>query len=289
MNFDLSILSGFFASPWDIIRSLIDITLVAYLFYRILGVIRGTRAEQLLKGLVLLLVFSVMSSYMKLDMVNWLVEKLWIVFAVTLPIVFQPELRRILEQIGRGSFFSRSSSTGLEEIRVVIREISDAAAVLSRNKVGALIVLTRETGIAEYMESGVKMDALVSATLLTNIFVPNSPLHDGAVVISEGRIDRAACFLPLNDDPYLDKELGTRHRAALGITSLSDAIAVIVSEESGAISVAEGDKLQRYLDAQSLKDILNRNLLQREKWSDTFKRRWTGEFRTQETKQDDRP
>jgi len=289
LNFDLSFLSGVFASPWDIIRSLIDIVLVSYLFYRILGVIRGTRAEQLLKGLILLLVFSVVTSYMELDMVNWLVEKLWIVFAVTLPIVFQPELRRILEQIGRGSFFARSSSTGLEEIRIVIKEISDAAAVLSRNKVGALIVLTRETGIAEYMESGVRMDSLVSAALLTNIFVPNSPLHDGAVVISDGRIDRAACFLPLSDDPDLDKALGTRHRAALGITSLSDAIAVVVSEETGVISVAEGDKLQRYLDAPSLKDTLSRILPQREKWSDTIKRRWASEFRTQETKNDDGP
>ncbi len=282
---DLTFLSGFFASPWNIIRSLIDISIVAYVFYRILRLITGTRAEQLLKGLILLLVFSVMASYLKLDMVNWLVEKLWILFAITLPIVFQPELRRILEQIGRGSFFTRhSTAMEMEKYETIIREISSAATVLSRNHVGALIVLTRETGIAEYLESGVHLDSLVSASLLTNIFVPNSPLHDGAVAISNGRIDKAACFLPLSDNPYLDKELGTRHRAGVGITELSDAISVIVSEETGIISLAKEGNLQRYLDPQSLTDILTREMVNQVKWSDSFKRRWRGESSTREEK-----
>lgn len=272
---DLSFLSGVFASPWDIIRSLLDIAIVAYVFYRILKLITGTRAEQLLKGLLLLLVFSVLASILKLDMVNWLVEKLWILFAITLPIVFQPELRRLLEQIGRGSFFSsKRSNLEVDEYNRILQELTDAVAVLSRNKIGALIVLTRETGIAEHTESGIELDAIVTASLLINIFVPNTPLHDGAIVINEGRIEKAACFLPLSDNPFLDKDLGTRHRAGIGITEVSDAIAIIVSEETGSVSVATEGKLHRYLDAQSMREILERELASPPRLRDTFLRRW---------------
>lgn len=272
---DLSFLSGVFASPWNILRSLLDIAIVAYVFYRILRLITGTRAEQLLKGLLLLLVFSVLASILKLDMVNWLVEKLWILFAITLPIVFQPELRRLLEQIGRGSFFSsRRFNMEVQEYERVLKEITDAVAVLSRNKIGALIILTRETGIAEHMESGIELDAIITSSLLINIFVPNSPLHDGALVINGGRIEKAACFLPLSDNPFLEKDLGTRHRAGLGITEVSDAIAIIVSEETGSVSVAIEGKLQRYLDAQSMKDFLERELTSPPRFKDTILRRW---------------
>lgn len=276
----LSFLAGVIASPWDIIRSLIDIGIVAYVLYRVLGLIRGTRAEQLLKGLVLLLVFTVIASYLKLDMVNWLVEKLWILFAITIPIVFQPEIRRFLEQLGRGSFFaSRRFLSKMEDYENIIAEVSAAAKVLSRNRVGALIVLTRQTGIGEYLESGVKMDSLVSSALLINLFVPNTPLHDGAMVINEGRIDRAACFLPLSDNPNIDQQLGTRHRAGLGISEVSDALVLIVSEETGIISLAQEGRLQRGLDGDSLKEILTRELLSDERSGDTLLRRWSGENR----------
>lgn len=273
---DFSFLSGIIASPWNIIRSLIDIAIVAYVFYRILRLISGTRAEQLLKGLVLLLVFSVATSYLKLTVVNWILEKLWIVFAITLPIVFQPELRRILEQLGRGQFFQTRKKAGMSMLdsERIIREIGDAAAVLARNRVGALIILSGETGLGEYQESGTELDALVSAGLLVNIFVPNSPLHDGAVVISEGRIKNAACFLPLSDNPFLEQELGTRHRAAIGISEVSDAIAIVVSEETGAISVASEGKLQRYLDERSLREILTAMLGETPDWWNSLKRRW---------------
>ena len=273
----LSFLAGVIASPWDIIRSLIDIGIVAYVLYRVLGLIRGTRAEQLLKGLVLLLVFTVIASYLKLDMVNWLVEKLWILFAITIPIVFQPEIRRFLEQLGRGSFFaSRRFLSKMEDYENIIAEVSAAAKVLSRNRVGALIVLTRQTGIGEYLESGVKMDSLVSSALLINLFVPNTPLHDGAMVINEGRIDRAACFLPLSDNPNIDQQLGTRHRAGLGISEVSDALVLIVSEETGMISLAREGRLQRGLDGDSLKEMLTRELLGNEIQGDTLLRRWSG-------------
>lgn len=280
----LSFLTGVFASPWDIFRSLLDIAIVAYIFYRVLGLIRGTRAEQLLKGLVILLVFSVVVSYLQLAMVNWLLQKLWLVFAITLPIVFQPELRRILEQLGRGRFFASSvSAMEMENYDVVIREISDAANVLSRNQIGALIVIVRETGIQELLDSGVDLDSLVSSGLLINIFIPNTPLHDGAVIIKEGRIQKASCFLPLSDNLDIESDLGTRHRAGLGITEVSDALTVIVSEETGGISLARDGQLTRYLDAQSLKEMLEKELISGETRRERFWRRWSADvFRKSE-------
>lgn len=272
---DLSFLSGVFASPWDILRSLLDIAIVSYLFYRLLALIRGSRAEQLLKGLVLLLVFSASASFLKLTMVNWLVEKLWILFAIVLPIVFQPELRRLLEQLGRGHFFaSRDNDGEKDENKPIIEHIADAAATLSSTRVGALIILAQETDISEYIDSGVEMDSMVSVGLLINIFVPNTPLHDGAVIIKEGRIFKSACFLPLSDNPDLDKKVGTRHRAGLGITEVSDAIAIIVSEETGSISMAREGKLNHCLDAQNLKDMLMKEFVIQEKRGDIFRRRW---------------
>jgi diadenylate cyclase len=286
---DLSFLSGIFASPWDIIRSLFDIAIVAYVFYRLLALIRGTRAEQLLKGLILLLAFSAISSYLKLDTVNWLLEKLWIFFAILLPIVFQPELRRILEQLGRGHFFSlHDNDFDSNSYSRIISEMVSAVSTLAHNKIGALIILPRENDIEEFLDSGVALDSLVSSGLLINIFIPNTPLHDGAVVIKEGRIYRAACFLPLSDDPSLDKEVGTRHRAGLGICEVSDALAVIVSEETGTISLARDGKLIRHLDTQKLEKMLIDDLISEEKYSSLW-RRWSGEPDGKETGVNDRP
>jgi diadenylate cyclase len=266
---DFNFISGVFANPWDIIRSLIDITIVAWLFYRLLGVIKGTRAEQLLKGVIFLLVFSLLALLLKLEMVNWLIAKLWLAIAIALPIVFQPELRRFLEQLGSRSLFSARSSV-IEEKYNLYREISNAAAILSRNRVGALIVLPRSSDIEEYLDSGIRLDALVSSAILINIFVPNTPLHDGAVIIQQGRIDRAGCFLPLSGNPMVDKELGTRHRAGLGISEVSDAAAVIVSEETGNISLAVAGHLNRYLDEESLRQMLA-GLFENHQPADLFK------------------
>jgi len=272
---DLSILSGVFASPFNIFRNLLDIFIVAYLIYRLLGLIKGTRAVQLLKGLIVLLVFSVVVSLLDLNMVTWLLDKLWIIFAITLPIVFQPELRRILEQIGKGSFFKFSTSNpDLESYQAVIKELTGAVRVLSRNRVGALIIIKRETGIDEYLENGVTLDALVSSSLLINLFVPNTPLHDGAAVIQEGRLHKAACVLPLSGNTELPGELGTRHRAGLGITEVSDVLAIIVSEETGTISLADAGRLIRPLDPQQLSELLTRELLQPEAEKSSLWRRW---------------
>lgn len=285
---DLSLLSGVFASPWNIIRSLLDIAIVAYIFYRLLGLIKGTRAEQLLKGVFVLLIFSAVVSYLKLDMLNWLLEKLWIIFAITLPIVFQPELRRILEQLGRGKFFMSSGAMDKKDSNhMVIEEIAAAVGLLSQDRIGALIVVARATGIEEYLDSGTRMDSLVSSGLLINIFVPNTPLHDGAVIIKDGRIQSAACFLPLSSNPAIDNKLGTRHRAGLGISEVSDAVAVIVSEETGTVSVAREGRLVRYLDDKALRDILEAELIVQESRHDSFWRRWSADGRqTAEKKKD---
>lgn len=275
---DIGYLSGVFASPWDIIRSIVDIAIVSYVIYRLLGLITGTRAEQLLKGLVLLLAFTVAASYFKLTMVNWLVQKLWIMFAIVLPIVFQPELRRFLEQLGRGRFFS-SRRFEDDAHNPHIQEIMNAVEELSRRRTGALIVLPRDTGIGEYLDSGTRLDARITSGLLQSIFYPNSPLHDGAVVIQNWKIERAGCFLPLSLNPNLSRELGTRHRAALGISEISDALVVVVSEETGVISLVGDGDIKRNIASGTLKDILNRELSSDELDPATWFRRWTTDGR----------
>lgn len=272
---DASLFTGVFASPWSIIRTLLDIGIVAYIFYRLLSFMRGSRAEQLLKGLFILLIFSALVSYLQLDMLNWLLDKLWIVFAITLPIVFQPELRRFLEHLGRGQLFVRTvQGEDMQSDQAVIAEVLTAVTILAHNRIGGLIVIARETDIHEYLDSGTPMDSLVSAGLLINIFVPNTPLHDGAVIIKNGRVERAACFLPLSNNPAIDIRLGTRHRAGLGITEVSDAVSIIVSEETGAVSVAKEGRLVRYLDEQDLQERLEDEFIVRESGSESFWRRW---------------
>ena len=272
MNFDLdNILS------WQNLTNVIDIVLVWYLINKLITILKGTRAIQLLKGVFVIVLIKMGAVLLDLSTIDWIINQIirWGVVAVI--IVFQPEIRRFLEQLGRGSFFvPRRFLSKMEDYENIIAEVSTAAKVLSRNRVGALIVLTRQTGISEYLESGIKMDSLVSSALLINLFVPNTPLHDGAVVINEGRIDRAACFLPLSDNPNLDPQMGTRHRAGLGISEISDALVLIVSEETGMISLAREGRLQLGLDGDSLKEMLTRELLGNEIQGDTLLRRWSG-------------
>jgi len=275
---DISYLSGVFASPGDIIRSVVDIAIVAYVIYRLLGLITGTRAEQLLKGLILLLAFTVGASYFKLTMVNWLMEKLWIIFAIVLPIVFQPELRRFLEQLGRGPFFS-SRDYENDEYNRHIQEVVCAVEDLSKHRTGALIVLARDTGIGEYLDSGTRLDAHISSSLLQSLFYPNSPLHDGAVIIKKWRIERAGCFLPLTVNPNINRELGTRHRAAIGISELSDALVLVVSEETGVISLVGDGEIRRNLNGTTLTEILGRELNGAELEVGSWFRRWMSDGR----------
>lgn len=241
----------------SILSMLIDIFIVTFAIYKLLMLIRGTRAVQLLKGLVVLLIASSVSRLLNLYTVNWILNMIWSVIFVAFAVIFQPELRRALEQLGRGQFFARSSSVlGTGDAVSLIEELSKAVVACAKTQTGVLIVLERETGLNDYIETGIKIDAVVTSELLVNIFVPSTPLHDGAVIIQGNRVAAAACFLPLTDNPYISMALGTRHRAAIGITEVADAIAIIVSEETGIISVARDGKLVRYIDEKQLADIL---------------------------------
>ena len=239
------------------IRDIVDILIVALVIYKLFTLIKETRAEQLIKGIGVLLVLTKVSEWLQLYTITWILSNAMTVGTLAILIVFQPELRRGLEYIGRSRFFSKS----LIEIRGenmsrVVDEIVEATASLSRQKIGALMVLERQTGLNEVVETGTKIGGTVSSDLLINIFIPNTPLHDGAVIIKDDIIKAAACFLPLTDSSTVSKELGTRHRAALGISERSDSLSIVVSEETGAISIAENGTISRYLDAKTLRQIL---------------------------------
>jgi len=220
--------------------------------------IRGTRAVQLIKGIVILLIASNVSDLLGLNTIQWILEQTWAVIFVALAVIFQPELRRALEQLGRGQFFSANLSTlATGDVIRLIDELTGAIVSCAKTKTGALIILERETGLKDYIETGIRIDAIVSQELLTNIFVRNTPLHDGATIIRGDRVVAAACFLPLTDNPYISVALGTRHRSAIGISEVSDALALVVSEETGVISMARDGKLIRYLDEKQLREILS--------------------------------
>ena len=260
------------------ILDIIDITIVAYVLYKLFMLIRETRAEQLLKGLIVLLVSLKVSEWVGLYTINWILRNTVTVGLIALLIVFQPELRRALEQIGRGRFFSKTMlSMGEEELTRMVNEVTRAVQLLSKTKIGALMVIEGETRLNEVVETGVLIQGQVSAELLLNIFLPKSPLHDGSLIIRNGKIEAAGCFLPLTDNPNISKELGTRHRAAIGMSEASDAIVLIVSEETGTISIAQGGKISRFLDIKTVRERLRKVFTQEKqqisllRWKEKFK------------------
>lgn len=239
------------------VKDVVDILIVALLFYKGFSLIRETRAEQLVKGLISIFIVAQLSEWQKLYTLNWILDNMLSVGVIAVLVVFQPELRRGLEYFGRANVFGSSlAEVRGDKINEVVDELVEACASLSRQKIGALLVLERKTGLNEVIETGTKIDGAVSSGLLINIFIPNTPLHDGAVVIKDDIIKAAACFLPLTENKNLNKELGTRHRAALGISERSDCLAIIVSEETGAISIAEKGEIRRHLDSQTLKSAI---------------------------------
>jgi diadenylate cyclase len=238
-----------YASPTDFV----DIAATSVLIYYLLLLIRGTRAVQILTGLIVLLALLGIANLLHLLLLGSILNLIMIVGAVSLPIVFQPELRRGLEQLGRGGFFHWNQ--GEEHARrgdeKVMAMLAKAAFLLSRNKYGALIVVEQHTGLKEFVESGTTLNAVLSAELLLSLFVPRSPLHDGAVIVREGVIEAAGCFLPLAEQSLGERRLGTRHRAALGLAEQTDAVVIVVSEESGRISVAREGKLSREIEDET--------------------------------------
>ena len=233
-----------------------DILIVAVIIYYLLMMTRQTRASAVLKGLVLLLVATFVSDLLGLTALNWLLMSVVNNGAVVLVILFQPELRKALEQIGRGAMRENSRSADSEDRDRVIDEIIQCMTDLSRRRVGALIVFEQKTGLKDVIETGTAIDGKISAPLLENIFEPNTPLHDGAVVVRGTRVVAAACILTLTEGRGISRELGTRHRAAIGISETTDATVLIVSEETGIMSMARNGRITRHLDSKSLRTIL---------------------------------
>lgn len=239
---------------------IIDIAIVAFIIYRIFLLIKGTRAVQMLLGLAVILGVYVASQVVGLYTLHWFLDNFLSSIILVIVVIFQNDIRRALMHVGRNPFFAGMST--MEEVEI-IDEIVQSCVSLANRRTGALIVIERETGLKDLLEVGTRIDARVSSDLMTSIFLPYSPLHDGAVVIQQGRIQQAGCFLPLSPNPDISKALGTRHRAAIGLTELVDAVAIVVSEETGKISVVVGGRITRDLDSTGLKKVLNRLLEQK--------------------------
>ncbi|MFC0894016.1 MULTISPECIES: diadenylate cyclase CdaA [Clostridium] len=236
--------------------SIVDISVVSYILYKVYMLIKETRAEQLLKGIILILFLIPISSFFHLVMLNWILTKTLAIGVLSFVIIFQPEIRRALEHLGRTAFNDRHVLQDEEVMEKVITEVVNSVDNLSKSKTGALIVIEQVTGLEDVINTGTKLDALVSSALLENIFVVNTPLHDGAAIIRNDRIVSAGCFLPLTNNNDLNKKLGTRHRAAIGISENSDALIIVVSEETGTISFAINGKLMRNYTKDRLKKVL---------------------------------
>ncbi|HBG1690963.1 TPA: TIGR00159 family protein, partial [Clostridioides difficile] len=238
------------------------ISIVAYIFYKIFMFIKDTRAEQVFKGIIFLLLATQLSNTFKLHTVYWISLKALDYGVIAALIIFQPEFRAGLEHIGRAKFnlFGKNVNTSEETLNRNIEEIVEALYSLSRQKIGALIIMERETRISDIINTGTIIDAEISRQLLINIFIPNTPLHDGAVVIRDSKVKAAACFLPLTESKDLSKDLGTRHRAGIGVSEVSDCITLIVSEETGGVSIAKAGKLYRDISRERMMNILRSNL-----------------------------
>ncbi len=239
----------------------IDILIIATLLYKLIVWTRETRAYEVLKGIGLLFLCNVVSSILSLNTVNWFLESFLTSGSIILVllILFQPEIRRVLEKLGRsgkrlGRTWVDAQSIASSEL---VRDMMNSILALSRRRVGALIVVEQKTGLGDIIGTGTRIDGRLSGALLENIFEPNTPLHDGAVIVRGATVLAAGCFLPLSDDLTVSRELGTRHRAALGISTVSDSVTIVVSEETGAISMARDGKLVRYIDSKALQDILD--------------------------------
>ncbi|NIK79057.1 diadenylate cyclase [Paenibacillus castaneae] len=236
----------------DWLKDIIDVGIVSYIIYKMILLVRGTRAVQLLKGIFLLVAVWALSTWFNLYTLKWLMNQMFTLGIVTVLIIFQPELRRVLEQLGRGKLFSRSNSLDRDVVSEQIDGVIKAIRFMASRKIGALIVFERTTGLSELVESGIRMESKITSELLINIFTPNTPLHDGAVIIRGNQIMAAGCYLPLSENPFISKELGTRHRAAIGVSEVTDAVSVTVSEETGQISLSLGGMIVRDINEESL-------------------------------------
>ena len=253
-----SLFANLFVHPdW---RNMADVLILTLLIYQVIKLVMHTRSSSLFKGIAVVLVMAWLANALHLSAVSWLLTQIISMGLLFIVILFQPEFRRGLEQIGRSRMMRRliglPSKQNPERVEENVAEIVRAMSNMSRKRIGALIVVERHTGLGDVIESGTRVDAQISQPLIENIFEPNTPLHDGAMVIRNRRIEAAACILPLSQDITISRDLGTRHRAAIGITETTDAVSLIVSEETGIISMAREGRLTRHLDGRSLTILL---------------------------------
>jgi diadenylate cyclase len=234
-------------------QDMVDVILMSIIVYRLLLIIKGTKAAHMLIGLGLLLMASLLSRYFELYTVDWMIQSFWAQIVIAIIILFQPEIRRALAQMGEAQIFKNLTSA--EELKS-LDEIVRATVALANKKIGALIAIERDTSLKDFVEMGTPLDAKVTKEILLSIFHPTSPIHDGAVVIKGNRIVAAGCFLPITMGPDISKSLGTRHRAGLGLSEETDAVIVVVSEETGMVSMAIHGKFETHLDMGTLRDIL---------------------------------
>lgn len=238
------------------LNDVLDILIVAFLVYKVLGFIRETRAEQLAKGIVVLVAATLLSNFFDLYTLHWLLSGVMTVGLVALVVIFQPELRRALEHLGRSRFVNIMNDIDKEDAKRMVTEMVDAVETMSASRTGALMVIEKEITLNDIVETGTVIDARISAEMIGNVFYEGAPLHDGAMIIRGSRLYAAGCVLPLTQNKELSKELGTRHRAGIGITENSDALVIIVSEETGVISMAQNGVLTRFMDGKSIEKIL---------------------------------
>ena len=245
-------------SPVATFINIVDVLLVWFVIYQLFKIIKGTKAVQLLKGIFVLIIVRVLTDIFHFDTLKWLLDQVlpWGFLAII--IIFQPELRRALEQLGRGRLFARTAMQEEEAHDRLMEALSKSVSYMAKRRIGALISIERETGLSEYIETGTPLKSVVTSELLINIFIPNAPLHDGAVILQKNQIAAAGCYLPLSESPFISKELGTRHRAAIGLSEVTDAITIIVSEETGAISLAIDGELYRGLSIEEFEARLRR-------------------------------
>lgn len=248
---------------WRNFINLIDILVIWFLIYELMVLVRGTRAVQLFKGIIIIIVVKLISWYIGLTTVSWVMDQIinWGVIAMV--VIFQPEIRRGLEHLGRGTMFTRNKTENEEE-EALITQLDQAIQYMSKRRIGALIAIEMDTGLEEYIETGIPLDAEVTGALLINTFIPNTPLHDGAVIIKGGRIAVAAAYLPLSDSKLIPKELGTRHRAAVGISEVTDALTIVISEETGGVSITKDNELIRDMTQENYLKFLRAHLYKKE-------------------------
>lgn len=245
---------------WRNFLNVVDILVVTFFIYQLIKILRGTRAVQLLKGIAVIMLIKIVSFFLELQTVDWIVDLViqWSVLAII--IIFQPELRRGLEHLGRGSIFNRTKRK-VNPGENLVQQLAKAVQYMAKRRIGALISIQMDTELDEFIGTGIALDADISSELLINIFIPNTPLHDGAVIIRDYKLASAASYLPLSESTLISKELGTRHRAAIGLSEVTDAVTIIVSEETGGVSISYKGELLRELSKEDFEKFLSKNLI----------------------------